>query len=224
MSPSDSSTRLLLLVLGIACGLPGAGCISGKDYVNAQKELQLQQEQVRRLEQELAAEQATVRGVREQLTTARGLDADTLKMLVLPVRIELVSQSGGYDKDRKGGHDGIVLYVRPLDAEGHTCKAAGTFKVTLLDLAEPAQPVVIGVYEFDAPTTRSLWYGRFMTSHFTLHCPWPPSGPPAHNRVTANVQYTEMLTGQVFVAQGLYEVTLTGAPGAASVSPATRPG
>jgi len=200
------------IALGLAAAAGGmAGCVStvpGEDYRNVERQLTSAKEEIARLEQQLAAEQENARQLREQLAAARGLDKELLDQLVVPERIEIVSPSGGYDDDGKTGDDGLVLYVQPIDRDGHAVKTAGSFKVTMLDLTDPTEPKVIAPYEFDVPTTRSLWYGRLWTNHFKLRCPWPPSGGPQAREVTVRVSFTILLTGTTLDTQGVYPVSL----------------
>lgn len=182
-----------------------ADTVPTQQFLQVQRESQAAKEQVSRLESQLSDEQKTTRNLQEQVANVRGMDKDIIGQLILPVRIELARQSGGYDTDGKPGDDGIVLYVQPVDKDGSVIKAAGSFKVTLLDLSKPTEPVVVSSYEFDVPTTRGLWYGRFMTNHFTIRCPWPPSGPPASDEITARVEFTDLITGRVMTAQERYQ-------------------
>ncbi|HOA74908.1 MAG TPA: hypothetical protein PL151_15180 [Phycisphaerae bacterium] len=207
-----------LVLAGAALLLAGCDTVRTADFLEVQREAQAAKEQVATLETQLSAEQQTVRNLQRQLANMRGMDPDVLDQLVTPVKIKLASQSGGYDQDGKPGDDGIVLYVQPLDKEGDVIKAAGSFVVNLLNLSDASNPRVIATYEFDVPTTLDLWYGRFMTNHFTLRCPWPPSGPPDTDEVTARVEFTVLLTGRVLIAQERFEINR------AAELPATKPG
>lgn len=189
----------------IATALTGCQDIPLQRYNETQKQLLEAQEKVKTLEAELAAQQQAQRNLEAQLAELRGTDAP-LADLVYPVKIELERMSGGYDRDGQPGHDGIVLYIQPIDADGNVIKAAGTINVKLFDLAAPAGSNLIAEYRFDVKKTRSLWYGRLMTNHFTVHCPWPNGQPPAHPEVTAVVTFTDLLTGKPLTAQAVYEI------------------
>lgn len=195
-----------LALAGAAVLLVGCDTVPTAKFLEVQREAQTAKEQVARLESQLADEQKSVRNLQGQVANIRGMDPDLMGQLIVPVKLELERQSGGYDLDNKPGDDGIVLYVQPVDKDGHVIKASGSLAVTLLDLTRPAAPVVIGSYEFDVPTTRGLWYGRLMTNHFTVRCPWPPSGPPPTDEVTARVEFTDLLSGRVLTAQDRYTI------------------
>lgn len=186
----------------------GCNTVSGEKYMQVQRELQASKEHTTKLESQLSDEQKTVRNLQKQVATARGLSTETLQELASPVRIDLASQSGGYDLDKKTGDDGIALYIKPIDKDGDVIKAIGSIRVTLLDLSEPTSPQVISTYDFDMPTTKKQWYGRFMTQHYTIRCPWPPGKLPKTDKVTAIVEFTDLLTGRVLTAQKTFDVKL----------------
>ncbi len=187
-----------------------SGCIQNtvpaEKFQKVQRELQVCQEKIPRLEERIAAQQQTIENQQNQIAELRGIGSHTWAGLVYPEKIELARWSGAYDEDDRTGDDGLVLYIQPIDRDGHVIKAAGELKITLLDLAEPTKPVVIASYEFDVPTTRGLWYGRLMTNHFTVRCPWPPAGEPRNDQITAKVAFTDLLTGVTLTTQRVFTI------------------
>lgn len=186
-----------------------AGCagISAEQFRDTQRQLQLSQERVRQLESQVAAEQEGTRVLQAQIARLRGLDRkETMGQLVAPTRIDFASMSGGYDTDGEVGDDGIVLYVQPYDDDGHVIKAAGSLRVTILDPLSPPDQNVVAEYRFDVPATRKLWYGRLMTQHFTIRCPWPNGRFPLHTELTAHVAFFDLLTGRTLTAQKAFKI------------------
>lgn len=206
--PRPAMSGAALFLTAAVSALSGCDAVPAEEFRQVQRESQAAQEQVRQLETQLAEEQRTVRNLQEQLTTLRGIDPETAEQLPAAQKIQIERMSGGYDTDRKPGDDGIVLYVQPVDSDGDVIKAPGSIKVTLLDLSEPENPRVIAPYNFDAPTTRKMWYGRLMTNHYTVRCPWPPGGPPRIDQVTAVVEFKDLLTGRVLTAQEAFDIAL----------------
>lgn len=193
-----------------ALAATGCNTVSGEEYGKIQRELLSTQEQVRVLQGEVAAKEQAMQMMKGQVARLREMKPEELEQLIVPVKIELARLSGGYERDERPGDDGIVVYVQPIDRDGHVVKAAGSLKVTLLDLANAPEQHVIGEYAFDVAQTRGLWSGRLWTSHFTVHCPWPQGRAPAHAEITARVEFAELLTGQKLDAQGVYKVQLAG--------------
>ncbi len=203
LTATRAASVLMLALLCVTGCTPG---VPAEKFRDVQAKLLLAEEQVKRLESQLADQQETIRNLQAQIVKLRQIKSDSIDDLIVPVKIELERLSGGYDNDGKVGDDGIVLYVQPVDADGHIVKAAGTLDIELFDLQAPSGQQRIAPYQFDAKTTRSKWYGRMWTNHFTVYCPWPPGKPPAHDLVTANVVFTDLLTGRSLKAQAAYKI------------------
>jgi hypothetical protein len=111
-----------------------------------------------------------------------------------------------------------VVYLKPIDAEGDVIKATGEIEVQLWDLAGTPDELLVGQYLLDAVHARRLWYGRFLTKHYTIHCPWRDQ-PPPHDEVTVRVLFTDYVSGEVLTDQRVVKIhTITmpdrGAPAA----------
>lgn len=187
----------------------GCNAVPAEKFQETQRELQIARERVRSLEQQLTDDQQSIRHLQAQLARMRGLDKPQLMdELVTAERIELVSPSGAYDTDGRPGDDGIELFVRPIDRDGHVVKCAGTIKVTILDPSSPPNRNVVAEYNFDLATTRKMWYGRLMTHHFTVRCPWPTGQIPIHDELLVHVVFTDLLTGRALTTSRSYKIKL----------------
>ena len=199
-----STTALAGLILTAGC----ENVVPAAKFQAVQRELQHANESNRQLETTISAQQATIRNLRAQLATIRDVGGDPADLLIVPERIELASLSGGYDDDGQVGDDGIVLYVQPIDRDQHVVKAAGTLTVKLIDpLKNPPERIEFAKYHFDVQHTRKLWYGRLMTQHFTVKCPWPQGHLPAHDEIVAHVVFTELITGKSLTAIDTFKIT-----------------
>ena len=191
----------------MAAAWTGCNSVPAEKFQETQRDLQFAKERVRGLEQQLTEEQQTIRHLQAQVAALRGSkNPGLMDELVTPVRLELVKPSGGYNKDGQPGDDGLELFVRPLDRDGHVIKCAGTLKVTILDPLCPPGRNVVAEYNYDLPTTRKMWYGRLMTQHFTIQCQWPPGQIPIHDELIAHVVFADLLTGRVLTAQHSYKI------------------
>lgn len=170
---------------------------------------------VSRLEAELAdcrrltvEQKTTIDELHHQLDVARAIDPDLLRRTYYPVRIEIDPLSGGQDWDGQPGDDGIVVYLRPLDGDGDAVKAAGEVRVQLFDLQNaPDAPTLIGEYYFGVDELRRHWYGKLLTYHYALRCPWR-AGPPAHREITVRVTFVDYLLKRTMTAQRVCTVRL----------------
>jgi len=205
--------RPLLAACAALLSLSVAACtmLTAQEIDELERSKLISQEEINRLGQQIVGQQETIERLQQQIKDVHGLEGNLEEQLIVPVRIELERMSGAYDRDGQVGDDGIVLYIQPVDRDNHVIKAAGSIEVELFDLAN-AQSLLIKNYEFDTETTRTLWYGRMMTNHFTVRCPWPPGSLPDHHEITAKVTFTELLTGKVLIAQEVYHVTFSPEP------------
>jgi hypothetical protein len=184
----------------------GCDTVPGPKFREVERDLLQSKEHIQQLDSQVSEQQATIKSQQQQVNNVRGIKAD-MHELEVPDKIQMESLSGGYAPEGKVGDIGLILYVQPVDRDGDVIKAAGTIDVKLVDLANPPDRMLIATYHFDVPTTRSLWYGRLLTSHFSVKCPFPPDKMPTHSDITAQVTFTDLLSGRVLQAQGVYKVT-----------------
>ena len=137
----------------------------------------------------------------------RGLEGEKrLDRLVRVGSIEIERLSGGYDEDGDGADDGVVVYLRVLDTESDVIKSAGDVHVRIFDPAAEEDARLVAEARLDPDELRKCWYGRLMTSHYTIRAPWIRGSAPAHRSLTAWVRFGELLTGQAFEAQREVEI------------------
>ena len=158
-----------------------------------------------------ASDQQTLSRQKEQIETLRGFGQDRLLRLYFAERLEIADLSGGYDTDGRTGDEGVVVYLRPRDADGDIVKAAGAVVIKLFDLAEPEGGRLLGSSRFSPEEIRERWHSRFLTQHFTLKCPF--ESLPAHEAVTVRVEFSDLLTGKTLIAEKLCQVRLSPVPG-----------
>ncbi len=192
--PSRAVTLLGALVCIAGCQNGGAD-----PHITQIQELQ---DQLSRQGRQLGEKDAVINEQAAEIQHLRGLDADDrLKRLVHVDRIELQSLSGPYDDNRDGVDDGMVAYLRLIDADGDTIKAAGSATVQLFDLAAPQGGQLIGGVNLGPDELRPLWYGCLFTSHYTIRVPWKERLSPGGSTVTMVVRFTDLLTGRSFETQ-----------------------
>lgn len=198
--------NLLAVLIGVVA--VAGGCAEtnprvvrlSEDLVERDKQIDQLRRDVARLEEESA-------GYRRQIHTLQELGPQRLDRLFHVVRVGLSRYTGGYGDDAPAGHDGVRVYLEPVDAAGSIIKAAGDVTIQLFDLAEPAEDSLVGQYTFDAETIGKHWYGGAFTDRYMLECPWPNS-PPRHSQITVRATFVDILTGRSFTAQRVCTVKL----------------
>src|SRR5207249_3095312 len=141
-------------------------------------------EQVKKQGEQLTTAAATIERQTEQIQTLQAFGGPKrMPLMGVVTKVTLEDLSGGYDQDNKPGDDGIVAYLQPRDAEGDVVKAAGAIQLQIRDLANPPGAELIQECRWTPEEARKVWYGRFLTSHYTLRCPWGSAGPPRHSNL-----------------------------------------
>jgi len=185
-----------------AVGLSLGGCLSP----GQRAELIQQREALRTerdgLKRQLAQRDGTITRLQGQVTHLQGFGRERAVDLFAPTRLEILSRSGGTDRDGAPGDDVVTVYLRLRDADGDVVKSPGKITVQLLDNDDLDAPRVLGVYVLDGPDElRRAWYGSFGTHHYTLRCPLQRSVTlPISGRVQANAQFVDFLSGRTLTA------------------------
>ena len=149
----------------------------------------------------------------KQIQTLQDLGEKRLELLFHVTGIKLGKYTAGVDLDKTAGHDGIRVYLTPIDADGHAIKAAGAVKIQLFDLAAKTGENLVAACEFPVDKIAERWAAGFMTYHYRFDCRWET--PPKHDEITVRVEFTDYLTGKTFTSQKVCKVKL--------MIPATQP-
>lgn len=185
-------------VLGILVG----GCNSASSRARALKDADALRLEKQLLERSINQKDATIASLTMQVEALTTLGPDRPIGAFAASRIEVANLSGGADFDGRPGDDGVVIYLRPIDADGDVVKAPGRIRIGVYDATKIEAPRVLGVYEFnDLEVLRRNWHGKFLTQHYTLRCPIAPGTElPASRRVTVQAEFLEFLTGATLSA------------------------
>jgi len=189
----------------LAAALHSLGCVSTTE-ADLRHEITVLREDVKERDNRIAAQQAAMAEVNRQLQVARGLTDEDFKKIFYPEKLVIDRLSGGADYDNKPGDDGVTVYLRPVDKEGDGIKVAGDITIQLYDLAAPPEQNLVGEYKVPVEQAINLWHGKFLTNHFTIKCPWPPSRAPKHPEVTVRAIFVDYLTKRVLSAQSVVTV------------------
>jgi hypothetical protein len=213
MLPS-ARRRLCFLLPGVMVALLGACSGNRGEVVRTMQERDALQAERDRLLREVEGQRLVVQRLTAQNETLARFGKSRPVDLFAPLKIEILSRSGGADYDGKPGEDGVTVYVRPVDADGDAVKAPGELRIELTDGSTPGRQTPIGLYEFrDSAELRPMWYSRFGTQHYTARCPFPPGRRPSEGaRIVISVHFVDYLSGATLTA--VAETTVMPAAGA----------
>src|SRR5215207_1773757 len=121
----------LLALLVLLPMLGGCGFILGspnRASVKVRKQNQQLEGQIAKLKQEVAARDATIRGLNQRVGTVPTLEPARLGRLFTVHQMKLGRLTGGADLDgSKPGQEGFKVYAVLLDQHGDEIKSAGKF-------------------------------------------------------------------------------------------------
>lgn len=208
MAPK-ATARMLILAVGLLV-LPACETGPNPQLKTLQQKVDALEVSNAELQRELAAKRKELDACNRQVGGLSDLGASRLQHLFTVHKIELARLTGGADYDGQPGDDGVTAYLRPLDAAGDVLKAAGEITIELIDTSAPGSPRSLGVYVHDDPDELAdLWYGGFMTDHYTVKCPWDSgAGLPSQREVTVKATFLDYLTGKTLTATEVVEVDL----------------
>ncbi|MBV8782075.1 MAG: hypothetical protein JO353_11825 [Phycisphaerae bacterium] len=164
------------------CGSPSAANIA------LRIKLQKRDDEIAKLKRQHTADQADL--VARRGPTTQSLSSEKLASLYTTHGIKIGKLTG----ETKNG---FRVEVTPTDEDGQSLKAAGSFDVSLFDLADKGTS--IGEWKFDEAAARSNWLGSAFMYAYVLPCPLKQ--PPAHSDLTVRVTFTDALTGRQFTEQ-----------------------
>lgn len=196
----------LALVVCFVLGLGLTACQDSAGRIDYERRISQLQRTIDEKDDALVAQRRTIDELQQRLDEARGFKLD-LDRVFYPERLVIASLSGGYDADDRPGDDGVIVYLRPLDRYGDVVKVAGDIRIELLDLAQRPGERTVGRCVVDVDRAGEFWYGKLMTHHYAIRCPWA-GGPPAHREITIRATFIDYLTQRVVSTQKTCEVDL----------------
>ena len=208
-----TSRGVLVLISAVIASAALPGCRGmdifqqDKKIKQLQKDLESARADAKAARQGASEAKSELAGKQKRIDTLVGLGPDRLKKLYYATVIKLGQYTGGADLDGQAGCDGIKVFLRPIDTNGDTIKAAGSVTVQLYDLAQPADKTLIGEYKWSVDEVAKAFSGGFLTYHFSFTCPWK-SGPPKHEDITVRVEFIDYLTGKTLSVQKVCKVDL----------------
>ncbi len=201
------SAALAQYALLVGAALAPTGCdITAKP--DPQADLRRLEEEIATRDRQLTEQKNTIDELQRQLATARGITDEDLRLVYYPEKLQIDALTAGADFDGKPGDDGVIVYFKPLDRVGDVVKVAGDVRIQVFDLAASSVENLVAECALTAPELSKLWYGKLLTQHFTVKCPWK-GAPPRNRELTVRVVFVDFLTKRALTAQN---VCTTNAP------------
>lgn len=192
-----------VIVAGSGCGPSGA-------HTTLRKENQQLQAEVAQLKRLREGDLARIRGLEGSggagPATRPMLPQHELDRLYTAHGLSFGRLTGGYRDDPKSVEDdGVAVYVVPTDEDGQTLKAAGSFVISVYDLATPDKALLV-TRKFSLDESRKRWFGGAMLFNYVLKLPFDKQ--PTHRELMIHVEFTDQLTGRVIASEKQVSVGL----------------
>ena len=198
------------VVATVLAALAGGCMVSRASYDKVVDQRDAALAQAETLQKANKTQQLTQAEKDRQIESLQALGGKRLDKIFHVQRIELGQYTGGADLDDRAGDDAVRVYLKPIDQDGATIKAAGSVTIELYDLAAPKGKKLIGTYTWTVDQAAKTWTS-FVLYHYKFDCKWK-SGPPAHDDVTVRVAFVDYLSGKRFTAQTACKVKLAPTP------------
>ncbi len=217
-SPKQSAARWLVIRRGGSrCCFVGAFVLAlaagGCDPAGSGEGLSAQLDKAKRenvkLREQAAGLQQDLKARDEHIVRLQGLGGKRMALLFTVAKIKL-GRTSGVNLDQAPGDDGVRVYLKTIDRDGHAVKAAGDVTVQLFDLAAGAPRNLLERHDFPAADAAKHFSGGFLMNQYRFDCPFK-SGPPKRPELTVRVTFTDYLTGQTFTAQKVIDLALPAA-------------
>ncbi len=192
--------RTIEIILAGCVFALAAGCESAdsKQAPLANQIRTLQQEQTQ-LQSQLKQAETENEQLKEQIQVLSSLPKETRPENIYSLSsVKITRYTNLYDKDKDGKKETLIVYIQPIDQDGHIIKAAGTVDVELLDLNKPDGPVVLSKWQVTAQELRKLWFKTLLTLNYRLTFQVGDKVGDFKEPLTVKITFTDYLTGKVF--------------------------
>jgi len=112
--------------------------------------------------------------------------------------VQLGRGTGGIDEDRIPGDEGIQVVLVPRDIDGSPIKAAGTLRVTALEITPEGLKTPLSAWDVSALHLRRSWRSGLLSTGYHVVLPW--QRPPTTERLRIVATFAP-LEGGVFEAE-----------------------
>ncbi|HVT89790.1 MAG TPA: hypothetical protein VHD56_13120 [Tepidisphaeraceae bacterium] len=200
MKRTDSLIRVYLCLTAVSVSLIGCTSRPNQANIELRKRIQTMDAQMAGLQRQHEADAASLRAIEQQRGTLQTLPQDKLDKLFTTAGVSIGRLSGPAEFDsQKPGEDGITVYATPIDQQGDSFKASGSFVVELLDPKQQPDKGPINKWEFTLEQSQKSWRGMGLLYAYVLNCPWQEGPQPGE--LLLKVTFHDELTQREFSAQ-----------------------
>jgi hypothetical protein len=161
-------TCLVCLALALAAA---TGCKSRSDLVEA--ELRTKDRQLREARGELMRAEAMNEALENTLKEQRCAQPVLRPGPGASVKdVQLGRGTGGIDEDKVPGDEGLQVVLVPRDVDGSAVKAAGSLRVTALEITPEGLKAPLSTWDVSALQLRRSWRSGLLSTGYFIALPW----------------------------------------------------
>jgi len=120
-------------------------------------------------------------------------------------KVRITRYTNLYDKDKDGKKEKLIVYIKPIDADGDVIKASGEADVQLWDLNKPEGQALLGQWTVKPDELKKLWFATLLTINYRLTFDVADKVDKFDEPLTVKVTFTDYLSGRVFKEQRVIE-------------------
>lgn len=182
------------LLLPLGCG--GGGGAARRANLDLRKRNQALTTQVAKLEAESDQLRSDVRRLESEREVLPTLPQERLEGLWTVAGLEFGRLTG---VDERADGRPLKVYLKPVDQDGSTLKAAGSITVEAFDLA--ADAVRLGRWQFPLDQVKRHWVSGGLLNEYLLTCHWEGDPPAEGRKLVVKATFHDALTQRTFEAR-----------------------
>ena len=187
---------LPVLLLGFIIGCEDSHKISLEE-----ENLQLLREK-KQIQNAFGQSQKENEQLKKQITTLSELKPGVrLENLYDLQRIRITKYTNLYDKNKDGKKEKLLVYLRPIDAEGDVIKASGSVDVQLWNLNNKDNEALLRQWHVNPDELKEMWFATIVTMNYRLTFDVADLIETFEEPLTVKVTFTDYLSGKVFTEQ-----------------------
>jgi hypothetical protein len=204
------SGGVYVLAAVAAAGLAGCGIGSARMTPLEMKARDLERQNAQ-LTGELEQSEIELERTKAEAQALAALPPGALKEFYTLSAVTIGRFTDFYDKNENGKRDALVVYVQPTDRIGDVVKAAGVVSVQLWNLNDAGGEALLGQWRVAPAELFGLWFNSLASTAYRLTFDVALGPEILAQPLTARIEFTDSLTGQVFRDQYVIQPRI-GAP------------
>lgn len=196
---SSKAKRTFLLIAAFIFSISACENADRKKTIS---EIDRLKQQNKTLTEQLANAESQADQLKKQVQTLSVVTDDTQPEDIYDLqRIKIWRYTNLYDKDEDGKIESLIVYLQPVDSDGHVIKAAGNTEIQLWDLNKKEAQALLGTWKISSDEIKKLWFATVLASNYRLTFDVSELIDKYEEPLTVKVTFIDLLSGKTFTEQ-----------------------